>query len=116
VDNFHERTKRNGFISPGIGSLLAHFTGMVLQVIMVLLQGIGKVLYGVGWALCLVYLQQPYHAVVGKVTGTYHFGYMFLLHPLQPIFVYGPAYLCGYIIYVHSFYILLQLAKKTTGH
>lgn len=98
---FHQTAEGNELIAPFFHAALAKCWCMQLYIGIVLLAAIGVVLNGVCGAIFLLGFQQAHHLAAAKTACGHYFGYVYLLHPLQPVLVYGPGYFGGDVINEH---------------
>lgn len=102
-DHLHHGPERYKLVSEGIKALLAQQACMLLEIGMIVLQGIGEILHGIGWAIGIVLIQQPAYPVIMEKAGCDDLRDMLLFHPFQPAFMDQWRYLGGYIIYKHAY-------------
>ena len=103
LHHLHHGPEGYELISESVETLLPQEACVFLQVGMIIFEGIGEVLHGVGRPFGVVLVQQPADAVIMKKAGGHDLGDMFFFHPFQPAFMDRRRYFYGYIIDEHSY-------------
>ena len=89
----HHRSEGHELVSENIESLLPEGGGVLLEIGIIVFEGIGKVLHGVSRPVRIVLFQQAAHAVVVEQAGGDDPGDVLLFHPFHPAVFDGYGYL-----------------------
>ena len=100
--NLHHTAESNKTAAPFIKRTLPHFRGKVFYIAVIVCFAVCKILYGIGWAFAVIHFYQAQDGGPGKTARCYHFGYMRLLQPLQPLFMNGFFQFDGNIVNDHA--------------